>query len=98
MQLELKNIKTYIFYDLDNILKNSRLKLNKIIDTIDNNSLNRDNYIKEIDEKIYNNIFIIAGDKGVGKSSIVKNIYLNMIINLYFLFEVKNFILVVYKN
>ena len=72
MQLELKNIKTYIFDDLDNILKNSKLKLNNIIDTIDNNSLNIDNYIKKIDEKISNNICIIAGDKGVGKSSIVK--------------------------
>ena len=72
VQLELKNIKAYIFDDLENILKNSKLKLNNIIDTIDNNSLNRDNYIKKIDEKISNNICIIAGDKGVGKSSIVK--------------------------
>lgn len=72
IQLELKNIKLDIFNDLDNILKNSKLKLDNIIDTIDGNYLNRDNYIKELEEKIAYSIFIITGDKGVGKSSIVK--------------------------
>lgn len=72
IQLELKNIKLDIFDDLDSILKNSKLKLDNIIYTIDGNYLNRDNYIKELEEKIADSICIISGDKGVGKSSIVK--------------------------